>query len=364
MSRILTLGVEEEFFAVGPTTKLVVPDALEVLELVEGDRSSFGDELRRCELETRTGICTDLAQVRTELSSLRGALIEAGERRNIALIGAGTVPLGDWRLLPVTPKERNLKISALYGRLAEEHVVGSCHVHVGVEGRDRAVEVIKRVRPWMGVLSALAASSPFWMGEDTGYESFRSMVWERWSIGGVTPEFDSYDHYCRHIDLLIQSGTIFDAGQVYWELRPGTRFETVEFRVADACSTVDESILQAGLARALVRTCLDGIESGRPAEQVHSGLLRAARWRAARFGLGESLVDCFSGQLVPSGEMVDRLVAHVRPALEEAGDLEEMSELLERVRTEGHSSTRQRRVFSQSGRLEDVVEHLIKETRG
>ncbi|MGH4012143.1 MAG: carboxylate-amine ligase [Pseudonocardiaceae bacterium] len=367
MHRLLTVGVEEEFFAVDPRTRRLLADTRPLLESAQArqadqENPSYSEELRPCMLESRTGICQSLNQIRAEICDLRGGLVQAAKETGSWIAAAGSFPLADWRTQGFIPKPRFEHIAKIYAQLAGEHVICACHVHVGIENRETAIQVMNRVRPWLPVLSALSASSPIWMGEDTGYTSYRSTVWERWPMGGIPPTFRSFDHYTKGVRLLIDTGTVADAGQIYWDIRPGTTYETVEFRIADSCTTIDETIVQAGLSRALAQKCLNELEHGDPSPEIRPELLRAAKWRSARFGLTDTLLDPLSVELIPAHSLVDRLFEYVRSPLEEAGDWDEMTKLVERVKYGGSSAERQRRVFSGTNRLEDVVDLLVRET--
>lgn len=367
MRQLLTLGVEEEFFAVDPSTRRLLADTRPLLESARAgqvghENPSYSEELRPCMIESRTGICENLDQVRAEIRHLRGGLVQAGRETGSWIVASGAFPLADWRTQGFIPNPRFEHIAKTYARLADEHVICACHVHVGIENRETAIQVMNRVRPWLPVLSALSSSSPFWMGEDTGYASYRSMIWERWPMAGIPPEFRSFDHYKKRVKLLIDTGTSADAGQVFWDVRPGTRYGTVEFRIADSCATIDETIIQAGLSRALVQKCRNELERGDAFPDIPAELLRAAKWRSARFGLTDSLLDPISAELVPAHSLVEQLFMYVRPPLEEAGDWDEMTKLVERTKYFGSSAERQRRVFSETNRLEDVVDLLVRET--
>ena len=362
-----TIGVEEEFFAIDPSDRRLLGDTRLLLESAYARQAdhgvaSYGEELRPCMIESRTGICRNLSQVRAEIRDLRAGLVQAAEETASWIAATGAFPLADWRTQGFVPKPRYEHTANTYAQLAGEHMICACHVHVGVEDRETAIHVMNHVRPWLPVLSVLSSSSPFWMGEDTGYASYRSMIWERWPMAGMPPTFQSFDDYQNRVAALIDTGTIVDAGQAFWDIRPGTRYPTVEFRIADSCTTIDEIVVQAGLSRALVQQCLDELERGVASPDIRPELLRAAKWRAARFGLTGSLLDPISAELVPAHSLVDRLFTYVRPALEEAGDWDEMITLAERTQCLGSSAQRQRRVMSETGRLEDVVDHLVKQT--
>ncbi len=360
----LTLGVEEEFFAVDATTRALVVDAAPVLAAVGGASRGYpgyADELRPSMLESRTSPCHTLDQLRGEIGTLRQRLVASAADTGHGIVAAGSLPLADWHTQTFNPAPRYQRVAEVFAQMASEHVICGCHVHVGIDDRDVAVQVMNRVRPWLPVLLVLSSSSPFWMGEDTGYMSYRSVVWERWPMAGIPPLFASFEAYTQVVGSLVETEVLADAGQAFWDVRPGTIHKTLEFRIADSCATVDETILQAGLCRALVRTCLDELGDGRPAP-TRSELLRAAKWRAARFGLADRLLDPFSGTLLPATTLVDRLLAHVRGSLEQAGDWAEVSTIVEDVKRVGSSAQRQRKTFVATDCLTDVVDLMVSET--
>ena len=361
----LTLGVEEEFFAVDATTRALVVDAAAVLAAAGGPSGGYpgyAEELRPSMLESRTSPCHTLDQLRGEIGTLRQRLVAAAAETGHRIVAAGSLPLADWHTQTFNPAPRYQRVAEVFAQMASEHVICGCHVHVGIDDRDVAVQVMNRVRPWLPVLLVLSSSSPFWMGEDTGFMSYRSVVWERWPMAGIPPQFASFEAYTQVVGTLVEAEVLADAGQAFWDVRPGIAHKTLEFRIADSCATVDETILQAGLCRALVRTCLDELGDGRPPAPMQPELLRAAKWRAARFGFADRLLDPFSGTLCPATTLVDRLLAHVRGSLEEAGDWDEVSTLVEDVERTGSSAQRQRKTFIATERLTDVVDLMVEET--
>ncbi|TDV51885.1 carboxylate-amine ligase [Actinophytocola oryzae] len=365
MPEPLTVGVEEEFFVVDAQDRRPRNDTTALLDAVHrlpGGRDSYSAELRTCMLESRTGICHTLDQVRGELRELRAGLVQAARQTGSRVVAAATLAQTDWRTQKFVEHPRNHFILDRYAYMARTHVMCACQVHVGVADRDTAIQVANRVRPWLPVLHALAASSPFWMGEDTGFASYRGTVWENWPTGGMPPAFSSYDDYGKRMAVLVNTGTIHDIGQVYWDVRPGTNYQTVEFRPADSCTTVDDTVLQAGLCRALVQHALGEIERGIVAPELSHEMLRAAKWRAARYGLTADLLDPVEGELAPAKEMLDRLLRVTEPALEQAGDLDEVTELVERKKIEGTSAERQRAVLAGGGTFTDVVDLLARQT--
>ncbi|HVF14659.1 MAG TPA: glutamate--cysteine ligase [Acidimicrobiales bacterium] len=364
MAHGLTLGVEEEFFVVDVGTRQLV-DATPLLASVGGRRDgypSYADEFRTSMLESRTSACRSLDELRSELCRLRQGLVGAAGSAGQGIVAAGSVPLADWRTQPINPHPRFKRVVDVYARLALEHVVCGCHVHVGIDDRDLTVQVMNRVRPWLPVLLALSASSPFWMGEATGYASYRSVVFARWPVSGIPGSFASFAEYVRVMELVVGTEAAADKRQVFDDVRPGIPHPTLEFRIADSCTRVDEVIVVAALCRALVEVCLDEVAGEAPGPGVRTELLRAARWRASRFGLADRLVDPVSGALLPAASVVDQLLAFVRGGLEQAGDWEEVSMLVTEMQRVGSSAQRQQRVFAEGGTLPEVVDSLVEET--
>jgi glutamate---cysteine ligase / carboxylate-amine ligase len=362
----LTIGVEEEFFAIDPQERRPLNDTTALLGFARrlpGGRDSYSAELRTCMLESRTGICHTLDQVRSEIRSLRAGLVRAAQETGGRIVAAGTFAMTDWRTQKfVEQPPRYQYMVDHYAQLARIHVICACQVHVGVSDRDTAIQVANRVRPWLPLLSALSASSPFWMGDDTGFASYRSTVWDRWPMGGIPPTFSCYEEYRTRMAALVSTDTIADTGQLYWDVRVGTNYHTVEFRPADSCTTVDDTVLQAGLCCALVRHTLDELRKGSAEPDHWPEMLRAAKWRAARYGLCADLVDPVAGKLVPAAELIDRMLRMVGPALDDAGDRDQVTELLAKKKVDGTSADRQRAVLTRGGTFADVADLLVRQT--
>ena len=319
-------------------------------------------ELQLSQVETHTGVCNTLDEIRTEVTRLRRAVIAAGERSGcgVASSGSHAMRLEDGNR--VTPKRAYLQLEEDYQLVMREQVVCGCHVHVGISDAEAAVQVMNACRQWLPVLLALSTNSPFWQGADSGYASFRTEVWRRWPMAGPPEPFASRAEYDELVANLVAARAIDDPARIYWDVRPSARFDTLEFRVADACLTVDETVMMAGLTRALVRTAHDRWRRGKPPVSPRQELLRAATWRAARYGLDGELIDLESCRSMPSAELVGDLLRFVGPALADAGEWQEIVELVRVVQSRGTGAHRQREVFARRGRLEDVVHFVLDET--
>ncbi|HEY5697942.1 MAG TPA: carboxylate-amine ligase [Acidimicrobiales bacterium] len=352
-----TLGVEEEFQIIDRATGELVPRSD---ELVPAARRSLGDrvtaELNRCQVETATPVCADLGEVRAELVRLRSELDRVAEAIGCGILPLATHPWSSWQDQQVEDdRARFREMEDRYQRVARQQVICGCHIHVGIEDPDRVVEVMTRVRPWIPVLLALAANSPYWNGEDTGYDSYRLEIWERWPTAGLPPALADRAAYDEVVDELREADAIEDATHLYWYLRPSDRYPTLEFRATDVCLDVDAAVCLAGLARALVRTCVADAHAGVPVGTASSSLLGASLWRAARYGLAEDLVSPSSAAPLPAADVVRELLARVGGALDQAGDREEVTALAEAILRDGNGARRQREALAQRGDPADVV---------
>ncbi len=359
----LTLGVEEELHVVDLSTRELVPRAPEVLDRLPA--ASFSAELHRSVVETNTAVSRTLDGLRDGIVTLRREAIGVAESLGLGLVAAGTVPLVDLESLPVTPTSRYRRMLDDYQILAREQLICGAQVHVGIPDRDEAVSVSQRLASALPVLLALSGSSPYWMGEDSGYASVRSLVWLRWPTAGDPGVLKSAAEYDALVADLLASGTITDPKMVYFDVRPSAHLPTVELRVTDSSPDVDTVVLLAGLFRGLVLRARQEYRAGLPLNPAWAPLHRAAMWRAARSGLEGDLLDLPRSPVpIPAAVAVQRLVSDLRPQLEELGDWEQVFDLSVRKLSRGSSAARQRRAMARRGRISDVVDLLVADTRG
>lgn len=358
-----TVGVEEEYQVIDPKTRELCPKSYLILPIAQ---VSSGDmvqlEFRQSQIEVATPICQSLEDVRTHLTKLRRNLIAAADSVGCRLAAAGTHPFASWQEQTLTPKSCYQKLANRYQGLMHELVTFGCHVHVGIRDRDLAIQIMNRARHWLAPLLALSASSPFWLGQDTQYASYRMVLIQRLPMTGCPQPFASYQEYRATVQNLLDTQIIDIAGQVCWDLRPSERFPTLEFRIPDMPLTVDETVMLAGLVRGLVRTCYEQIQSGIPYVAVRPEVLSAAQWKAARWGLAANLVDVDTAQAVPAHQLIEKLLTFVRPALEDWAEWEEVVAIAQRTLRQGTGADRQRHIFSQSNSLTEVVDYLVEET--
>lgn len=357
-----TMGVEEEYQIIDPVTRELSPSSQALLPTVQralGEKAQ--PELQLSVVEAATPVCQTLQEVRRELSKMRREMIGAAQHDGKQLAAGGTHPFSHWKSQRITPKERYLGVAEDYRQLAREPIFG-CHVHIGLADREKALQVMNRARIWLAPLLALAANSPFWVGDDTGYASFRTIMWSRWPTSGQPQLFRSLDEYHDLLQALIQTGFIEDATKIYWDIRLSERFPTIEFRVTDCCMTVDETVMIVGLIRAIVQTCYARIERNEPAPDVRPEILRAAHWRAARYGIERELVDVVERRSLPATAIIEELLSTLRPALEAEQSWDEIEGKVRETLGRGNGASRQRNSYQQHKRLEAVVDFMVAET--
>ncbi|MBA3716336.1 MAG: carboxylate-amine ligase [Pyrinomonadaceae bacterium] len=358
-----TIGVEEEYQIIHPETRELRSSAGRILPKAQAAvGNEVQSELYLSQIEIGTPVCETISDARAELVRLRRGVISAAERDGSRIAAAGTHPFSHWEDQKLTPKERYFSIAEDYAQLAREQLIFGCHVHVGINDREVAIQVMNRARVWLAPMLALAANSPFWLGEDTGYASFRTEIWRRWPMAGTPQPLASRAEYDRLVDALVATESVSDGTKIYWDVRPSARFETLEFRVTDVCLTVNEAVMIAALAQALVRTGYKETMRDEPIQGARPELLRAAKWRAARYGLGGNLIDVGAERAAPAAEVIEKFLAYLRPSLEEHQGWDEISALVGETVSRGNGATRQREAYVKAGRLEDVVDLIVAET--
>lgn len=364
-SQIYTIGVEEEYQIIDPVTRDL---SSTLMQLLPEARKRLADavkpELLLSQIEVVTPVCRTLAEVREELKRLRGGLLAAADSIGVRIAASATHPFGRWQDQEITPLDYYEILQRNFQYLSREQSIFACHVHVGMDDQEEAIQVMNHVRGWLPLLLALTGNSPFYNGVDTGYESFRTELWARWPFSGPPNYFASLAEYENLIKLLTLPGTIEDAHGIYWDMRLSTRFKTIEVRIADVCLTIEETLMVTGLVRALIQTCHKLVLQEEPALPFRPEILRVTNWQAARYGLKARLLDPRAEKIIPARQLLEKFLHFIEPALQETGDWETVCEAVERILREGTGATRQRAIYNQTGRLEDVVDFITQQTAG
>jgi glutamate---cysteine ligase / carboxylate-amine ligase len=348
---VRSVGVEEELLLVDPGTGHPVAVAETALRVAEsGDSGHAGThggtgkpvelELQQQQLETSTKPLFRLGELGEELRRGRALAAEAAAGAGAAVTALATSPV---QVEPqMVRKGRYLQMAEAFGLTASEQLTCGCHIHVSISSSDEGVAVLDRIRPWLPVLLALSANSPFWQGRDSAYASFRYQAWGRWPSAGPTDAFGDAEAYRRTVQQMVSTGTLLDTGMVYFDARLSDHYPTIELRVCDVCLYADDATLIAGLARALVETEARRWRAGSPVPAHRIETLRLAAWRASRSGLDDVLLDPATAAPEPAQIVASTLREHVRDALDEAGDADTVSELLGAVLARGNGATFQR----------------------
>lgn len=358
-----TLGVEEEYHLLDRgslqlATRATLSD--------QAERSAAGRhlhaEMLTSQLEAATDVCAELEQVRAAVLAMRAEAAAAANRHGAVLLATSTHPQAGLDQVEIAPRARYQRLLERFAGVVGEFNLCGCHVHVAVPDLEMAVAVVNHARPYLPVLAALTASSPFHEGTDTGYASVRLARLALWPQGGPPPHLRSAHDYLDLVSTLTGTGMIDEPSELLWELRPSSRYPTVEFRIADMCPDIEDALLYAGLVRSLVRTLARRIADGTPAPDVPAAMLIASRWRAARYGLTGRLCSSPRQVLAPAGQVVEEFWEELEPDLSEHGEDGLLRPLLEQLLRRGTSADRQRRVLAETGSLLDVVRDGVRLT--
>ena len=357
----ITLGVEEEFVLLDPSTGATVLAAAELVRMLGGE-PGVRTELMRFQVETASAVCTSLDEAGRELTRLRRLAADAAAQLGCRLVASGVAPYGTPGLAAVTGQPRYQELARRYGRVVAEAGTCACHVHIGVPSREAGVQVLARLRPWLAPLLAVSANSPIAGGHETGWASWRYPIWSRWPTAvppAAWPDAAAYDTAVRR---LIGQGAALDERSVYFLARLSPRYPTVEVRVADVCLDAGTAVLLAGLTRALVATALAEARRGTPAAAAPARQVAAALTTAARHGLAGAGVDPVTGQAVDAPALRARLLDYVYPALSDHGDTETITRLLHRLDQRGTGADRQRALFTDAASTPVFITALARAT--
>jgi carboxylate-amine ligase len=366
-----TVGVEEEYLLVDKETRALIVDPPKSLigeceELIGGQVTS---ELLRSQIEVGTRVCHSLQEVRDDLARLRRGIIDVAARHGLAPIAASTHPFSRWSEQKQTPKERYDVLTAEMQAAARRLVICGMHVHVGISDEELRIDLMNQLSYFLPHLLALSCSSPFWDGHDTGLKSYRLTVFDALPRTGIPERFQSYAEYQRHVDVLINAGLIEDTTKIWWDLRPSGRFPTLETRIMDVCTRLEDAVALASLLVCILRMLYRLRIANQRWRIYTSMLIRENRWRAMRYSFDEGLVDMAKGRVVPFADLLDELLeltAEDAAALGCTAEVAHTRTILER----GTSAHRQLEAYAeakarglpQDACLRAVVDQLIVDT--
>jgi len=359
----LTIGIEEEYQIIDPQTRELRSYITQILE--DGSlvlREQIKPELHQSIVEVGTGICRTPAEARAELVRLRKSIIELAARHGLKIAAAGTHPFSSWLTQEITPLERYLGVKKDMQDLAQQLLIFGTHVHIGIEDKEFLVDCMNVARYLLPHLLCLSTSSPFWMGRNTGLKSYRSIIFRHFPRSGIPPQFGSWADFANFVQTLVKTHCIPDGTKIWWDLRPNWKYPTIEFRICDVCTRVDEAICIAALCQAIIAKLWKLRRDNMTFRVYTSRLIEENKWRAVRFGIEGKLLDLGKQIELPAQDLIRELVGwFVADVVDELGSRKEV-EYAYRILDEGTSADRQLRVYQQTGDLKAVVDHLVAET--
>ncbi|KMO93423.1 carboxylate-amine ligase [Streptomyces roseus] len=360
---MVTVGVEEEFFLIDPHTRLVVPAGPAVAErAAERVGDLVAKEFALCQVEARTPPCRTGAELYGHLERVRAALVGAARAEGVRVCASGTPVLQDPGPVQVADHPRYRAANLQYRSMMDDFAVSALHVHVHLPDRELAVWTVNRMRPWLPLLIAVSANSPFHRGMDTGYAGYRTVLRSRFPCLGPPPYARTLQEHERLATAISDSEAMLDPATAYWDLRPHPRLPTLEIRVMDVLPDVRDTVAVALLLRALVTTLAGRASEHGPGPAWEAEVLRAACWRAARDGWSTACFDPATGRYRPVVDIAADTVALLRPALEASGDTREVQALFLRLAERGDPATGQRAWATPDDGLRTVVDQLILAT--
>lgn len=367
----LTIGVEEEYLLVDRETRALASDPPEGLmqECEKRLGIQVASELLRSQIEIGTKVCNNVQEVRDELIHLRGNIKEVANSYGLEPIAASTHPFSRWYDQKHTKKERYDQLTVEMQGAARRLLICGMHVHVGVSNDELRIDLMNQMSYFLPHLLALSCSSPFWEGRDTGLKSYRLTVFDALPRTGVPERFASYAEYERHIRILMDAGLIEDATRIWWDLRPSAKFPTLETRIMDVCTRMDDAVALTALLVCIFRM-LYRLRTHNQRWRIYTPMLiDENRWRAMRYSFDEGLIDLAKGMVVPFEELLNELLCLVAEDADALGCTEEINSL-QHILQRGTSAHRQLRKYeleraggaSDEDALKGVVDKLIHDT--
>ncbi|MGH7583025.1 MAG: carboxylate-amine ligase, partial [Gemmatimonadales bacterium] len=313
-------------------------------------------------VEIGTLVCHSPAEARAELVRLRRLVMDLAAKQGLVIAAAGTHPFSSWIEQEITPLERYLGVKEDLQELAQALLIFGTHVHIGVEDPEFRIDAMNVCRYFLPHVLALSTSSPFWMGRNTGLKSYRSVVFRSFPRTGIPRTMASWSDYNEFVEIMIATGSIPDASKLWWDVRPHHKFPTLEFRVCDVCTRVDEAVCIGALFQAIIARLWKLRRDNMTFRQYSANLIEENKWRATRYGLDGKLIDFGHSKELPARELIRELVEwFIGDIVDELGSRNEVTYALQMLE-QGTSADRQLATFRRTGNLNDVVDQLVRET--
>lgn len=359
----LSIGIEEEYQIIDPETREL---RSYITELLEADRLLLREqvkpELHQSIVEIGTTICGTPADARVQLVKLRRMIIDMVGQNGLRIASAGTHPFSSWRTQEITPLERYVGVKKDLQELAQRLLIFGLHVHIGIEDPEFRIDAMNVARYILPHVLCLSSSSPFWMGRNTGLKSYRSVIYRNFPRTGIPPVFRSWADFNGLVEALTRTHCIPDGTKIWWDVRPNWKYPTLEFRVCDACTRVDEAICLAAIFQAIIAKLWKLRRDNMTFRVYDSELIDENKWRAVRYGLDGKLLDLGKQEEKPARELIRELIEwFIGDVVDELGSRKEV-EYVYTMLENGSSADRQLATYERTGDLKAVVDQLIRET--
>lgn len=357
-----TIGVEEEYQIIDAESRDLVSH---VSKIIEGGKATLEEhlkhEMHESVIEMETGICENVKQAKDELYSLRSRLIKIAHEQNLRVSGGGTHPFSHWKTNKITPAERYDKIVSDMGDVARGNLIFGLHVHVGIPNREEGIRIQNAMRYFLPHIYALSTNSPFWIGRNTGFKSYRQEVFVKFPRTGIPSYFASVSEFDDYINLMIKTGTIDNAKKIWWDLRVHPFYPTIEFRVCDMPLRIDETVCLAAIMQALTAKIYKLHQQNLTFRGYRRLLINENKWRASKDGIHASLIDFGKEESVPYVHLLQELLMFIDDVVDELGSREEV-EYAWKIMERGTGADRQLKVYEETHDLKAVVDYMIAET--
>ncbi len=358
-----TLGIEEEFQIVDPVTRELRSNVVEILEegkLLLGEKVK--PEMIQSMIEVGTGVCTNIQEAREDISKLRCIISALARKKGMEIVAASTHPFSKWSEQTIYEHDRYKLLVDELQMVARSLLIFGVHVHVAVKDLDRRIHIMNAARYFMPHVLAMTTSSPFWLGFNTGLKSYRSEVFKKFPRTEMPDHFESYQQFQSYVDLLVKMNCIQDGTKIWWDVRPHCKFPTLEFRICDIPTRVDDTIAVAALFQAIVAKLYVMAEKNWSFRLYHRRLIQENKWRAVRYGLDGKLLDLGKQKEVPVKDLIRELLEFVDDVLDPLGSRKEI-EHIHTILDRGTSADDQLKVYEETnGDFKAVVDMLIKNT--
>ncbi|MGZ9234754.1 MAG: carboxylate-amine ligase [Anaerolineales bacterium] len=358
-----SIGIEEEYQIIDPKTRELKSYITELLEAGKLTmREQVKAELHQSIVEVGTEVCHTAAEARAELVRLRQGVMELAGRNGLKIAAAGSHPISSWIDQEITPFERYAGVKQDMQILAQQLLIFGTHVHIGIEDQDFLIDAMNVVRYFMPHVLCLSTSSPFWIGQDTGLKSYRSIIFRNFPRTGIPPFFSSYADFARYRDTLVKTNSIPDGTKIWFDVRPNYNYPTLEFRICDVSTRVDEAVCMAAIFQALIFKIWKLRRDNMTFRLYSHALIEENKWRAVRYGLDGKLIDFGKQTELPARELIREMIEwFIGDVMDELGSRKEI-EYAYQIMDQGSSADRQLATFKRTGSLQAVVDQLIEET--